>query len=326
MKYLEFIKNIKLCDEKNNISVVYEEKYLLDDVILRLKDRYVNDENFDYLEIDANDVQEMELVDFCNGFSLFSDRKLLVINNSEKLSLNKDVLNLMLNSSVCVIFIFEEKKGSYKKISKDSIILEISKLDENILTKWINKKFNDNKKKIRNTDINYLIKISTYLEYKSVYSLYDFVSDINKISSVENDVITKEIIDSVMTRPFEDNVYIIQDAISTRDLKYALKVFYDLNENGVNLHSIPPILSRFFKQLSEVKILNNKSINRFKISEIIGVKSDYIVRKIIKQSYNYSDEELIKKLGYCLEIENKTKSIKVNLFEEIEMLIVNLCK
>ncbi len=326
MDYSEFIKKIDICDEKTSISILSNEPYLLDDIIARLKKKYINDENMDFLEVDAADLDEMEIVNFCNSFSMFSDRKVLVINSANILSISSIALEQILDSDAIKLFVFGNKKGYYKKISSNSVILQLDKLKEVILIKWIIKKFADLNKEISVSTVKYLVKLSTYLEYKSKHSLYDISASISKIASVNEDVIKNSTIDRMLSIPSEDDVFKLKDSVAKRDVKNSLETYYELHKSGIDVYIIVPTLSRLFYQLNIVKHLNDKGLSVSQIGEAISIRSDYIVRKIISQTKYFSSEALLRNLNKCLECERKYKSEKVNIYAEVEMLILELCK
>ncbi len=326
MDYSEFIKKIDICDEKTSVAILSNEPYLLDDIIARLKKKYISDDNMDFLEVDAADVNEMEVVNFCNSFSMFSDRKLLVLNSANNLSLSANALDSIMDSDAIKLFIFDNKKGYYKKISSRSVLVQLDKLKEVILIKWIIKKFADLNKEISVATAKYLVKLSTYLEYNSKHSLYDISASISKIASVNEEEIKKSTIDKMLSIPSEDDVFKLKDSVAKRDVEHSLETYYELHKSGVDVYIIVPTLSRLFYQLNIVKHLSDKGLSVSQIGEAINIRSDYIVRKIISQTKYFNTEALLRNLNKCLECERKYKSEKVNIHAEVEMLILELCK
>ncbi len=328
MEYLQFIKQVNICEEKRSIAITFKEKepYLLDDIINRIKKKYIKDENMDFLEVNASDVDEMEIVNFCNSFSMFSERKVLVIKSANNLSLNSSVLSSIMDSEAIKLFVFDNKKGYYKKISSNSVNVEIDKLQEVILIKWIIKKFSDLNKEISVSSAQYLIKLSSYLAYRSPYSLYDISASIHKISATKEEVITNRVIDKSLAIPTEDNVFKLQELVGKRDLNTSLKVYYELHSNGVEAYSIIPLLTRHFYQLNKVKHLKDNGLSVSQIGEAIGIRRDFVIRKLLHQITYFNTESLLRNLNKCLDTERRCKSEKVNINAEVEMLILELCK
>ncbi len=331
MDYLRFVKNINMCDDTPSICITYRDKeaktpYLLDDIMNRIKAKYIKDESMDFLALDALDADEMELVNFCNSFSFFSDKKILVVNSANNLSLSKNVLDSILETDAIKLFIFDNKKGHYKHISSKSINVELGKLNETILIRWVIKKFELLNKKIDIATAQYLIKRSKYLEYRSPYTLYDVNSSISKIASTKATTITKSLIDSVFSTPDEHKVFTLSDYVAKRDLKKSIEIYYELHKNGINPHIIVPMFSRLFYQLNMTKQLSDSGLSLSKIGEVIGVRSDFVVRKLVGEVRYFNSDSLLRNLNKCLDCERKIKSEKVNVAAEVELLILELCK
>ncbi len=326
MDYLQFIKQLDLCDTNTSISILSKEPYLLDDVIARLKKRYINDENMDFLEVDSSDIDEMEIVNFCNSFSMFSDRKVLVINSANTLSLNANILDAIITSEAITIFIFADKKGQYKKILSKSLNVQLDKLKEVILIKWVIKKFADFNKEISVSSAQYLVKLSTYLEYHSKYSLYDVSASISKIASTEEAKITNSVINKSLSIPDEDNIFKLADSVAKRNLQKSLETYYELHRSGIDVYAVVPILSNLFYQLNKVKHFIEMGLPNSKVGELVGIRSDFIIRKLVNQSKYFNSEALLRNLNKCLACEKKYKSEKVNIYAEVEMLLLELCK
>lgn len=320
-----------MCEETPSICITFQDKeskapYLLDDIINRIKTKYINDESMDFLEVDASDSDEMEMVNFCNSFSFFSGRKVLVVTSANNLSLSKSAFESILASDAIKLFIFDSKKGHYKSLSSKSINVELGKLNETVLIKWIIKKFDLLDKKIDVATAQYLVKLSKYLEYRSPYTLYDVNSSISKIASTKEQTITKSLIDSMLSAPEEHKVFTLSDHVAKRDVQQSIEIYYELYQNGVSPHSIVSTLSRMFYQLNVVKQLNDKGVAMSKIGEIIGIRNDFIVRKLIGKVKYFNSESLRRNLNKCLDCEKRIKSEKVNIAAEVEMLILELCK
>lgn len=344
MAYKSLLKDIK----EDNVSKVYlffgREKYLINKAIEALKHKYINnanDESFNFSYFDGLQDDIDVILNSCETLPFMGEKRMVIVRTKDAFSGSKGILskdneeNLTkylsrIPESTCLVFEAGEKIDKRKKIVKEiksnGKILEFSKLDKNTLSKWIQKILHSNDKKIVNRSLEGLIDSLGYLDKDSRQTLYDVENELIKLCNYAADKSTIELadIEKIMSRPLENNIFLLVDAVADKDGNLALNVFNQMLIGGEPEGRILHMIVRQFKILNKVKIMVDRGYTATAIAPKISLPQ-YIARKYVKQANSFTDKELLNILNWSLDTDRKIKTGKMPPKLAIEVLITMFC-
>lgn len=339
MNYGEFLKAIKT----GNIGNIYlfkgHEDYLMKDLVLRLKDKYIDQslETLNYIEIDNRRSDFETILDACETLPFMSEKKIVVITDIMELIGNNGVdFEKNLNDYVTelgdhLIFIIMDKfdklkktTALYKRIKKLDGVVEFDSLRGAELNSWILNIIRKSGKDISNADLNYFIEKSSYTDYGSEKNLYDLKNEIEKaINNSPDDYIRKENIDSVMIRTLDTNIFNLLDSINRKDTDKALNIFNDMYISNEPVQRILFMIIRQVRLFLGFNTYRAMGYNDGEIRSKLKVKP-YEYKKISNQARRFSKNELLYTLNQLLDFDIKQKTSSQDEKLAMEVLIVKL--
>ncbi|MGF7056379.1 DNA polymerase III subunit delta [Brassicibacter mesophilus] len=340
MSYKIFLNDI----EKNNLKKVYilygNEMYLKDWFLSEVKNRYVDKsfETLNYVHLDGKEISIDNIINACETLPFMSDKKIVVVedvtyftstkgsNVQDEEELSNYLLNL--NESTCLIFVEKEdkidnRKKIVKKVKEVGSVIQLTKLKDEELNKWILDIFGKNGKKISKKDIYYFIQASGYFESSINKTLYDLENEIIKICNYLGDrnEVTKNDIDKVGIKTLQNNIFKLVDGIGQKKTEVSLSIFNEMLLESQPLQVILHMIIRQLRLLLMAKLLEEKGYSHGSIAQKMNIHS-FVAQKIVGQSKNFTIEELKKGLEDGLEVDKSIKTGKMDSKLAVEMLIV----
>ena len=278
------------------------EKYLSK---LILKESIIDNSVIRYTlnEDNVNDILEE-----CNTMSLFSLKKLVILESTNALSSKgkeiTEITKYLDNYNKNVILVFtslsdkvDTRKKIYKKINEIGKIECLNK-DNNYLKKLIKEKIND---------------------YKMNDIVIDYFLMIYKLDEKE---ILKEDIDSMCISNMEEEIFALSDAIIKNDNKKALELYNLFITRNYEVTQMIGLIASQFRFLLQIKLLYNKGKSNDEIAKLLEVHP-YRVKLAINNCYYYSVESLSSYLNKLFELD---KNIKLGLIDKnifFQLFILN---
>lgn len=279
-----------------------------------------------YYDLDTTELRD--IIDDAKTISMFSTKKIIVVENATFLSANKSITNLELledyinhpNINTYMIFVcLSEKIDTRKKITKllssKGTITELNKIDENYLINYTKDYLKENNYKIE--DIKYFLNnVST--------NLYDIKNELDKLMmyKIKDKYITNKDIDNTTVKTMDEEIFILTDSIILKDTIKSLQLLEEfLNKNYDEIHIIMLLASQF-RFLFQIKRLYNKNKSEGEIARDLGV-NPYRVKFSLKKIYSYSETML---LDYIKKIAKMDHDIKLGLIDKklaLELFIID---
>lgn len=302
--------------------------YGIEDFLLKKELEKIK-KDFDKNDISYFDLEEDNLkniIDAANSISLFSNKRLIIINNSfiftgsaKKRDDISYLENYIENSNTTTTLVFTvnaDKLDSRKKIvnlikEKGKIIEFNSNYDIN---KIIKEMFGDYK--ISNENINLLItRVGNNLNLLE--------QEINKIKTYKDDDlnITKEDIMAISINNVDTDIFHLIDNIILKKHDKALESYYEMIKIGEEPVKIIIMLANQIRLIYQVKILNKNHYNIFDMMKILGSKK-YPIEKALEKEKKFTEELLLKYLYKLslLDLNIKTGKIDKNIGLELFIL------
>lgn len=310
-----------------NFKQVYllfgEENYLKKQYKDRLTKALISDgDTMNYAYYEGKGIDVKEIIDLSETMPFFSERRLIVIENSGFFkNATTELAEYMKEIPETTYFIFVEteldKRGKMFKAVKDKgRIVELARQDEKTLVRWIYGNVKKEGKQIAESTIYYLVsKCGTDMEnlQKEMEKLFCY--------TLNNDVINMEDIDAICTTQITNEIFDMVNAVAEKKQKRALDRYYNLLALKEPAMRILYLLSRQFRLLMEVKEMAGEGYDKKTIASKAGLHP-YAVGKYIEQSRSFSQEELRKILEESVDIEERVKTGRLGDVLAVELFIV----
>ncbi|AOG60504.1 DNA polymerase III subunit delta [Spiroplasma helicoides] len=280
--------------------------------------------HYSLIEDSINNIYEQ-----INTYSLFANKKIVIINdcyflNESKISLHKDfdskiIENIMNfnNNNVEIIFTLNSDKLSKKlNISK--------KMVEKAKTLYLEIPSYDQKKSIM---INKLTKNAISYEEEAIEEFFNCISDdmqvfsteLNKIINLQKHV-NVELVKNITNRDFHYDIYKIVNSFINLDLKAFLKGWSAYIETNGNIYSFLALLSNQFSVLRNSLLLKKKNFKNNEIADFLKQNPYRIQKLLIENRLNINQINDRIKLLYKLENNIKRGKIDSKILPELELI------
>ena len=251
---------------------------------------FFNDENFVALDV----------LNSCNQFSFFDDKRVVVVENIGK-ALNEKDKNLFLsyekNVNVnCVLIILDNLKVFDFLKSAEVITCTPS---DNYVSDFIKNEFKKYEKKIE-------VNASNKLKINCLGNLTRIEIEVKKICDYLKDqnIVTEEVVNLLVSKDTELKVFDLTTALSAKNIKKAQQVLYDMLKASEPPIKILALISNHFRRMFFAKI--NKGSN-LELSKILGCK-EYAITKAKEQGVNFTAKQLKEIESLLLEVDYSIKS------------------
>ncbi len=306
------------------------ENYLIDEKIKEIKDKLkVEEDNIINYDLN-NDSIDSVLVE-ASTVSMFSDKKLIICDNSLFLTANKSLSEEELNDltkylensfeDVFIIFIVrDEKVDSRKKITKlvnkVSKVYECNKIESYRLINYLGDYIRDKGYSISSSSIELLIS-------KVGYELSNIIKELDKmfIYKGEDKKITKEDIEDVITNNLEKNIFELTNAIVNKEKSRVIEIYNQLIKSGEDPIKLIVTLSNQFRLIMQVKLMRTGGYSEKEIVTTLK-EHPYRISLAMKSIYNIEDiKDILLKLS---NLDYEIVTGKTDKFFGLEMFLLNI--
>jgi len=275
--------------------------------------------NYSYYEGKGLDVKS--IVEMADTLPFFSERRLIIIENSNFFNSSQDELNEYLKhlpETTYMVFVEEKidkRNKLFKTVSSLGYAANMTGPSEHELVRWVESILKkENKKADQYVIMQLLSRIDTDME--------NIRQELEKLISytMEKDQITLEDVKAVCTVHTENKIFDMIHAISVKNQQRALELYYDLIKLREPVMRILFLLARQFNLLFQIKELSLKGYSPNVIAQRTGIK-EFIVKKNISLCRNFDMEELENAVTYCVDAEEAVKTGRLNDRLAVELII-----
>ncbi len=316
-------KDIKEKNFKRSYLIFGEEKYLTMEYENKLKQGVVpksaelmNTAYFDGINDTEPVLAAVETLPF------FSDYRLVVIENSGlfktgKKELTDKMTEIVKNIPETTVVIFSEedvdKRNSlYKAVKKYGYVCEINNLKYKELIKWVEKQ----------SDGRVKGSVAAYFVQCVGNSMEALNGELDKLIVYSgSQTITNETIDSICTKSLEANMFDMMDAIGNKQSDKALNIYNNMLVMKQSPVAVLTMIARQFKIILECKYLMKKNYTKSQIALELSLR-DFMVKKYMDQSKNFSVAKLMEATRDCAELDVRFKKGLITDVLGVEMIII----
>ena len=295
------------------------EKYLIDLEINKIiKQHKIDGINIIKYDLDIDFFKEV--IDDCQTISLFSNKKLIIVDNpfTELSKEDENLLENYINSpNLDTILILrcsklDERKKIIKLLMKKVTVKEFN--NTNLIEK-VKNMFDDFD--IKNDTINLLIeRVGSDLNL-----LHNEIEKI-KIYKDNDKNITKEDIISLTHKNIDLDVFKLIDNIVNHDKEKSLELYNELLKNGSEPIAIIVMLANQFRIMYQAKELIKKGYTEKDIASTINIHP-YRVKLALQNSRSYDSKVLLKYLSDLAQLDIDIKSGNIDKNLGLELFILN---
>lgn len=266
--------------------------------------------SFELVSYDMTEVEVKKAIEDLDTLNFFTSGKLVVCDNSYFLGSEKVKASVEQDVSVLEAYL--------KNPSPDNVlILVTSKLDERKvivkLLKSVAKVIEPVVDPIRLIDENLedftmSMDVKRYLVDKVLSSPERVYRELDKLKlyAYDKKEITKDMVDNLVHKEMDDNIFHLIDAILKKNKKEAFQIYEDMMLLNEEPTKILILLANRIRLYYQVKVLSKTIYRDEEIGRIIG-SHPYPVKLARGVVYDYSEKEL---LGYLLRLSEIDLEIK----------------
>lgn len=354
----EALSQLKEQLKSKNFSRVYlfsgDEPFLIDYYVNELK-KWVLEGDTQGLNLVMfeNKVDISLLIDACDTFPVFAQRKLVFVKNSglfvskarkdgneaqeeeapqEAASEKKgavpsgskaqEELKQYLSEipeTTCLVFVenqVDKRLGVYKQVVKSGLPVEFNRQGPKELISWVVRGLRSMGKTITEEAVQYLILVSEP-------SMYTLKNELKKLEAYTGDrkEITLEDVRLMATTTIKSVIFDLLDAVAMKDAARTLALLSDMLALKEPEQKILSMLSKQTGELLKLRILMNQKATQAQISQYFQGKHPYALKMLQNQAQKMDEPYLQELLKNCTEAETRYKKGLIDAKMALEVLL-----
>lgn len=279
-------------------------------------------DSMNYSHYEGKGIDVRGLIDLCETMPFFAERRVILLEDTgffkNKCDEFADYMK-ELPDYLCLIFSESEvdkRSRMYKAVKSCGRIAEFIKQDEKTLMRWAAGILGREGKKITQRDMELLLT-------KTGVDMGSIRMELEKLITYtgERDVVTGADIEAVCTTQTQNKIFDMVRAVTEKNQKRALDLYYDLLTLKEPPMRILFLLAKQFRQLLLTKKFMQAGMSQPEIASGLSVPS-FVVRNIVSCAKSYTVEELEQAVEDFVDAEEAVKTGRLQDVLSVELLIV----
>ena len=303
-----------LCGEEAYLKVQYKNKLL--------KALNPDDDTMNFNHYEGRNIDVKDLIDLCETMPFFADRRVVLLEDTGFFKNKCDELaDYMkeLPDYLCFVFVEDEvdkRSKMYKAVKSCGRIGEFARQDEKTLMQWAAGILKREGKNITQRDMELLLTMTGI-------DMGNLRMELEKLITYTGDrnVVTRADIQEVCTTQTQNKIFDMVRAVTEKNQKRALDLYYDLLTLKEPPMRILFLLAKQFRQLLLVKEYTEEGVAQPEMASRLGVPS-FVVRNIASCARSYRISELRQAVTDFVDAEEAVKTGRLQDVLSVELLIV----
>lgn len=303
-----------LCGEEAYLKVQYKNKLL--------KALNPDEDTMNFNHYEGRNIDVKELIDLCETMPFFADRRVVLLEDTGFFKNKCDELaDYMkeLPDYLCLVFVEDEvdkRSKMYKAVKSCGRIGEFARQDEKTLMQWAAGILKREGKNITQRDMELLLTMTGI-------DMGNLRMELEKLITYTGDrnVVTRADIQEVCTTQTQNKIFDMVRAVTEKNQKRALDLYYDLLTLKEPPMRILFLLAKQFRQLLLVKEYTEEGVAQPEMASRLGVPS-FVVRNIASCARSYRISELRQAVTDFVDAEEAVKTGRLQDVLSVELLIV----
>jgi DNA polymerase-3 subunit delta len=305
-----------------------EERFFIDQLIAQVE-AYVfkgpGDKQAGYQTFYGTENTVSEIISACMSFSMFSDRKLVVVKEFDKLKTGdaESLIKYIHHPQKSTVLVFTADKWGNTKIFQEILNNAVSVLcrpfkDDEIYG-WLNSKIKNVNSRADRESLLFLIE-------NIGNNLLRLNTEIDKILNYigPGNLITLDVVSQLTGFSREVNIFNFQRCLAVKKFEDSIKISMQLLEQGEALAGILPMLFGFFRKIWLVKTLRLKKMTNQEILKQLE-STAFIYRDIFVAEKNFTLRQISMIMEKILEAEVQLKTSQKSNDSIMTMLCYHIC-
>jgi DNA polymerase-3 subunit delta len=280
------------------------------------------EDSMNFTRYEGKGIDTQELIAQCETMPFFAETRIVLVEDSGFFK-NKceELADYMKNLPDYLRLVFVEsevdkRNRMYKAVKDQGHIAEFKTCDEKTLMRWAAGLLGKEGLRIRQKDMELLLSMTGT-------DMGNLRMELEKLITytMGKDIVTTQDIETICTTQIANKIFDMVRAVTEKDQKKALDLYYDLLALKEPPMRILFLLSRQFKQLWETKQLSNEGASQAEIASRVGVPA-FAVRGLLSCARAYTSEELKMAVEDFIEAEEDVKTGRQNDVMSVELLII----
>lgn len=315
-------QDIKSGDFKRFYLLFGEEEFLKQSYKKRLRQAVAGDDtmNYNYFEGKGLDVQE--LISLANTMPFFSDRRLILVEDSGYFKAASDELMEALPDipdTTCMVFVesaVDKRNRLYKKVKELGSAVELKRQSASQLAVWAGRILAQNGRKITSSDMNLFLE-------RTGDDMETIRTELEKLISytMGQEIVAREDIEAVTTVQVTNKIFDMVAAIVAGKTKIAMDRYEDLLTLKEPPMRILFLIARQFNQILLVKEMMASGNDKSAIASKLKIPP-FAAAKLMPQARNFTKEQLAGCVEACVETEEAVKTGRLGDRLAVELLIM----
>lgn len=311
--------------KKQKFSPLYilygEESFLIEETKNLLISNALTDEDLDF-NLSVYDLEETPIdlaIEDCQTVPFFGERKVVMMQNpyfltaekvKEKVEHNLKTLENYIQdpvpSTIAVLIApyekLDERKKLTKSLLKNAIVLDAKKLNERDIKEWIQEQFSK-----AGLEVTESAKDRLFHLVGTNMSLLKNEIDKIVLYSTEQTTIDVDVIDLLVARSLEENVFVLVEHVLKKDLPQVLEIYFDLMKQNEEPIKILALIASQVRFMYQVKGLLKKGYGQKQMAGILR-SHPYRVKLAMEQVKNYEENWLLEMIASLAELDYQMKT------------------
>lgn len=324
---VQILKNIQEDIKSGKFKQVYllygEEAYLKQQYKRNLvKALNPDDDTMNFARYEGKGIDIRELISLFDTMPFFADRRTVLLEDTGFFK-NKceELADYMKNLPDYLYLVFcesevDKRSRMYKAVKACGSIGEFKQQDEKTLMRWAAGILWKNGRKITQRDVELLLSMTGT-------DMGNLRMELEKLISYTEgrEVVTAADIQAVCTTQTTNKIFDMVRAVTEKNQKRALDLYYDLLTLREPPMRILFLLAKQFRQICLTKKLSQEGLSQTEIASKLGVPS-FVVRNLASCARSYTVEELENAVRDFVDAEEAVKTGTLGDVLSVELLIV----
>ncbi|SFA38368.1 DNA polymerase III, delta subunit [Parageobacillus thermantarcticus] len=210
----------------------------------------------------------------------------------------------------------DERKKITKLMKEHAEVFVAAPLAEKELREWMMERTRQSGAMMEENAVDALLQLAGT-------NLMTLANELDKLALFvgPGGTIRQETVEKLVSRTLEQNVFVLVEKVTKRQIDEALQVFYDLLENNEEPLKILALLASQFRLLYQVKWLSEKGYGQQQIASILKVHP-FRIKLAMGQAALFSEEELTAAIRQIAEADYEMKSGAMDRQLIMELLLM----
>ena len=280
-------------DIPSMILLYGEERFLRKqyfDIILKHYEAKKGDMNSDFYE--GKGINVGTLIDQAETLPMFAERRVTVLEDTGLFkSGGEQLAEYLENPCETTVFVFcesevDERSKLYKIVKEKGLAAQIDEQSREALRGVIGAFLKKEGKKAT-------LETADLILDKTGNNMGLLRVELEKLVTykIDSDTITNEDVEAVCSRNVEDRIFDLIDAVSDKDARKAMELYYDLIALKEPPIKLLALMERQYNQLLQVKLLRDAGEQQQTIAEKCGINK-YFIGKYMTRASRYTADQL----------------------------------